>query len=97
MTRSMHRAAENDLAIAFRYYKTEAGESVAKRFLDEFERTARLLDSNPGFGAPTSANRRCFPLRDYPYSVIYRETHTGIRILVVRHQSREPSFGDDRG
>jgi plasmid stabilization system protein ParE len=79
-----------------RYYKIEAGTGVAGRFLNEFERVARHLESNPGFGTPTGEGRRWFPLRAYPYSVIYRETGTGIRILVVRHQSREPSFGDER-
>ena len=90
MTRSVHRLAESDFADAFRYYKSEAGAGVAGRFLMEFERVARLLESNPGFGTPTNAGRRWFPLRGYPYSVIYRETDTGIRILVVRHQSRDP-------
>lgn len=96
MTRSMHGAAENDLAGAFRYYKAEAGAGVAARYLNEFQRVARMLESNPGFGTPTSSGRRRFPLRGFPYSVIYRETGTGIRILVVRHQSRDPSFGEGR-
>ena len=96
MTRSMHAKAESDLAAAFRYYKAEAGAGVAGRFLNEFERVARVLEANPGFGTPTSENRRWFPLGGYPYSVIYRETNAGVRILVVRHQSRDPSFGEDR-
>lgn len=96
MTRSIHRSAENDLAGAFRYYKAEAGVGIAGRFLNEFERVARLLESNPGFGTPASDGRRWFPLKGFPYSVIYRETGSGIRILVVRHQSRDPSTGEGR-
>ena len=96
MTRSIHRSAENDLAEAFRYYKVEAGSGVARRFLEEFERVVRLLESNPGFGTPTSAGRRRFLLTGYPYSVIYRETDTGIRVLVIRHQRRDPSLGEGR-
>lgn len=88
--------AENDLEAAFRFYKKEAGNKVAVRFLTEFERVAELLDHNPGLGSPVVGDRRSFPLRTYPYSVIYRPANTGIRILVVRHQSREPSHGAGR-
>lgn len=93
---SMHRAAEGDLTAAFRYYKAEAGTALAGRFLNEFERVVRMLEANPGFGTPTHDGRRSFPLRGFPYSLIYRETSEGIRILVARHQHRDPSVGEER-
>ena len=96
MKRSIHRSADNDLTDAFRYYRARAGTGVAGRFLKEFERVSRLLEANPGFGTPTSDGRRSFPLNGFPYSIIYRESSSGIRILVVRHQSRDPFFGGDR-
>ena len=96
MTRSLHREAEADLAGAFRYYKAEAGAGVAGRFIREFDRVARLLEVNPGLGTPTSEGRRVYALAVFPYSMIYRETEAGIRILVVRHQSRDPAFGESR-
>ena len=43
MTYSLHRAAEQDLTNAFRYYSKNAGSGVALRFLNEFERVAELL------------------------------------------------------
>ena len=96
MTASLHREAAGDLASALRYYKAEAGRGVAGRFLEEFERVARLLEAHPGLGTPTSNGRQSFPLAHFPYSTIYRETETGIRILVIRHQSRDPAFGESR-
>jgi plasmid stabilization system protein ParE len=96
LTRSLHREAETDLALAFRYYKAEAGVGIAGRLLTEFERVTRLLEAQPCLGTPTSDSRRSYPLAVFPYSVIHRETETGIRILVVRHHSRDPAFGEGR-
>jgi plasmid stabilization system protein ParE len=92
----MHRGAEQDLATAFRFYKTEASPAVARRFLDEFERVARLLEEFPDIGTPTNGDRRMFPLRGFPYTAIYRPASDGIHVLVLRHQSRSPTFGDER-
>jgi toxin ParE1/3/4 len=92
----LHPDAEQDIADALNFYATHAGRSVAQRFLAEFERIATLLIENPGLGTPSSKGRRTFPLRVFPYSVVYRPLETGIRIIVVRHQHRKPGFGGAR-
>lgn len=96
MTYSLHQGAEQDVADALDFYTEQAGLPVAQRFLDEFERVAKLLVMHPGFGTPTTKGRRVFPLRVFPYSVIYRSLETGIRIIVVRHQHRKPGYGGAR-
>lgn len=96
MSYSLHPDAERDIADALDFYTEQAGPLVAQRFLREFERVAALLVEHPRFGAPTTRERRTFPLRVFPYSVIYRELETGVRILVVRHQHRMPGFGGAR-
>jgi len=96
VTRSIHRFAADDLAEAVRFYKKEAGTGVARRLLNEFERVANLIEEFPGIGTPTADGRQSFPLVDFPYSVIYRSEEAGIRILVVRHQSRDPEYGESR-
>ena len=96
MTRSIHRQAEGDLTDAFRFYRREGGRGIAARFLNEFERTSRLLEQHPGLGTPTDEGRRVHPLVDFPYLIIYREDQDGVRILVVRHQHRDPEFGSGR-
>lgn len=57
---------------------------------------AALLVANPGLGTSTSDERRWFPLHGFPYSIIYRPVQGAIRILVVRHQNRDPEHGKDR-
>lgn len=96
MTYTLHNGAVDELAEAARFYRREGSRAVAARFLDEFERTANLLVEYPGIGTPTEGQRRWFPLSGFPYSVIYRETGTGIRILVLRHQNRDPDHGEQR-
>ena len=96
MNRSIHRFASEDLAEAVRFYKSEAGVGLARRFLNEFERVAKLIEQHPGIGTPTADGRRVHPRTDFPYSVIYRQEGVGLRILVVRHQSRDPDYGESR-
>ena len=92
----LHPKAQQELGRAARFYRRDGGVSVAVRFLDEFERLADLLAENPEIGIPLGGERRWFPFSGFPYSMIYRPTETGILILVVRHQHRDPDFGDRR-
>jgi toxin ParE1/3/4 len=69
---------------------------VVVRFLDEFERVAGMLTRDLGLGTPAGAERASFPLHRFPYTLIYRLNSGGIRVLVVRHQHRDPQFGEDR-
>jgi plasmid stabilization system protein ParE len=96
VTYSLHPGAEQDIADALDFYTEQAGLLVAQRFLDEFERVAKLLVTHPAFGTPTTKGRRVFPLRVFPYSVVYRKVEASIRIIVVRHQHRKPGYGGAR-
>lgn len=96
MSYSLHPEAEQDLADAMDFYVERAGALVAERFLAEFQRVAELLVEHPGFGTVTINGRRVFPLRVFPYSIVYRPLPSSIRIIVVRHQRRRPSFGGGR-
>lgn len=96
MTYTLHPGAEQDIANALDFYTEQAGRVVAERFLDEFERVAKLLAAHPELGTPTARGRRKFPLKVFPYSVVYRNLGNNIRILIVRHQHRKPGYADGR-
>jgi toxin ParE1/3/4 len=96
VTYSLHPGAEQDIADALDFYREQAGVLIAQRFLSEFERIAQLLVEHPDIGTPTSKGRRVFPLRVFPYSVVYRSLEAGIRVVVVRHQHRKPGYGGTR-
>ena len=96
MSYSLHRGAAADLAEAARFYRREGGQALAARFINEFERIATLVANEPGLGTPTEDQRRWFPLYAFPYSIIYLPHEQGIRILIVRHQNRDPEHGQHR-
>lgn len=96
MTYVLHPDAERDLTEATNFYADKAGPALARRFLDEFERAARLVVEYPDLGVPLAHGRRLFPLRVFPYALVYRRLDTGVRILIVRHQHRKPGFGGSR-
>lgn len=96
MTWSLHPKAEHDIAEAMDFYREQAGPVVATRFLEEFERVAKLLVEHPGLGTPMARGRRSFPLKIFPYSIVYRNLESGIRILIVRHQHRKPGYAGGR-
>ena len=96
MTYSLHPGAERDVADALDFYSEHAGSIVAARFLEEFERIANLLVEHPDLGTPTMRGRRTFSLKVFPYSVVYQNLESGIRILIVRHQHRKPGYAGGR-
>lgn len=96
MSPSIHHKAEQDIADALDFYSKHAGPLVAARFLNEFERVVRLLVDHPDLGTPTTKGRRVFPLKIFPYSIVYRAQDKAIRILIVRHQHRKPGFASGR-
>ncbi|MDO8893244.1 MAG: type II toxin-antitoxin system RelE/ParE family toxin [Sulfurimicrobium sp.] len=96
MTYSLHPGAEHDIASTLDFYREPAGLVVAERFLEEFERVAKLLVEYPDLGMPTTRGRRIFPLKVFPYSVVYRNLESSILILIVRHQHRKPGYAGGR-
>ena len=96
MTYSLHPGAEHDIANSLDFYSEQAGLVVAERFLEEFERIAKLLVEHPSLGTPTTRGRRTFPLKVFPYLVVYRNLENGVRILIVRHQHRKPGYAGGR-
>lgn len=96
MTYSLHPGAEHDLADALDFYREHAGPVLAERFLDEFERVAKFLTEHPGLGTPIARGRRVFPLKVFPYSLVYRPLESSLLILIVRHQHRKPGYAGGR-
>ena len=97
MTYTVHPGAESDLADASDFYFAKAGEIVSRRFLAEFDRVVNLLDRNPDAGVLQKNGRRTYHMKVFPYTVVYRRIEISIQVLVVRHQSRQPSYGMRRG
>lgn len=88
-----HTRVQRDMDDILRFYRSEAGEGVANRFFDSFVRTVDKSLQNPNFFHPVSGLLRRAPVQGFPFHFLYRKIPDGIRILVLRHDSRHPSYG----
>jgi plasmid stabilization system protein ParE len=93
---ALHPGAERDIQEAAAFYEREGSPLLAAKFVAEFKRLAQLLAEHPGIGSPRSKGRRGFAMSVFPYTVIYRARADAIRILVVKHDSKRPGYGDRR-
>ncbi|MHB0992404.1 MAG: type II toxin-antitoxin system RelE/ParE family toxin [Burkholderiales bacterium] len=96
MTYSLHPGAVHDIANAMNFYREQAGSVVSGYFLEEFERATTLLVEHPDLGTPTTKGRRTFPLKVFPYLIVYRNLQSNIRILIDRHHHRKPDHAGSR-
>jgi toxin ParE1/3/4 len=75
------------------YYAREADKQTAEAFLDEFDYAISLLTEFPGLGTLWRGGKaRKFPIRRFPYSIVYYQTQSRLRVLAVAHQSRTPEY-----
>lgn len=93
---TLHPAAEQDVQEAAAFYEREGSRVVAARFVAEFRRLATLLVEHPEIGSPRSSGRRGFSMSVFPYTIVYRADADEIKILVVKHDSKRPGFGERR-
>jgi toxin ParE1/3/4 len=93
---TLHPAAEQDLSEAATFYEREGSPALAGRFIAEFKRLAQILTEHPEIGSPRLGGRRGFSMSIFPYTLIYRAAGNEIRILVVKHDSKRPGFGERR-
>jgi plasmid stabilization system protein ParE len=88
-----HPLTASDLNSAVAYYNRQRP-NLGTEFRSEIYATIARIRSNP-FQFPVVENgiRRGF-VRRFPYSVLFRIVNDDtVRILLIRHHQRRPSFG----
>lgn len=88
-------AAEEEQLAAARWYE-EQRDGLGLRFISEVERVSDLIAERPGIGAPWTYSKvpegvRRFPLRSFPYHVVYVE-EPRLLIVAVAHMKRRPGY-----
>ena len=85
------------MAEAAEWYEAKSA-GVGGRFLDEVEKAVLMLSENPGLGAiwqdsalPREAEVRRFPLRVFPFLVIYVLEPEPV-VFAIAHGSRRPGY-----
>lgn len=90
-------AARAELLEATRWYLERAGLAVADEFEAAVWRALHLLASMPQLGTPCYGQARLWPLRQHPYTLVYRAQGRRLSVLAVAHQSRAPGYWRQRG
>lgn len=84
--------ARQELLEATRWYLAYGGEPVAEQFESAVQRGLRLLEFMPRLGRPGFPGVRTWPLKHFPYTLVYRVKGGVITVMAVAHQSREPGY-----
>lgn len=92
MTPSVSPEADRELTDGAVFYSSEAGREVGLAFILEFERSLALLCANPGIGTIWRNGRRRFPLRKFPYSIVYYFRSDELRVIAIAHHRRKPAY-----
>ncbi len=90
-----HPLADAETEEAAEHYRADS-EEAARRFIVELRRTTERIRLNPSLYPTIMADARRAVLRDFPYSVIYRETLYEIQILAIAHGKRRPGYWRNR-
>ena len=92
-----HPAARSELLDAAIYYDEQA-DGLGGQFIDEAQRVVGILAESPGLGAPVpgSAPLRRWPLRRFPYYIVYETDNDALVVLAVAHERRRPRYWSGR-
>ena len=80
---------------AFEWY-LERSVQAAEAFVRETTSAFALIVSSPTVWPRFEAGTRRYVLRKFPYSIIYRQTLSGIEVVAVAHQKRRPNYWHER-
>ena len=90
-----HPSVQIDINNALNYYR-EISEKLANDFWDELMKTVEYSRTNPKACHFADCGLRRANLMRFPYHFLYEILDDRIRIVVVRHHKRSPSFGTKR-
>ena len=91
-----HDEAAAEYDAAFDWYLARSP-NAALRFDVEVDNALRQIVDNPRRWADGTSHTRRYPLRKFPFLLIYREMpQNRIEIVAVAHTSRKPGFWKQR-
>lgn len=90
-----HPAAEAEVVAAARFYE-QVSRRLGVEFLDEFERSIRMILESPTRWRILNRDKRRCLMKRFPYGLYYRIAGDEVRMLVVKHHSQHPDYGMGR-
>lgn len=91
-----HPEARAELLDAATYYEEQA-DGLGGQLIDAVQRVTEMLAETPGLGTPVDGHPRLrrWPIRRFPYYVIYQSGDT-LTVLAVAHDRRRPRYWSGR-
>ena len=91
----LRRAADNDIDAALTRHALTAGRQVARELNEAIRAAIRHIERHPGTGSPRYSHElqieglRTWPVRRFPYLIVYVERPDGIDVWRVLHGARD--------
>jgi len=95
MNVAYHPAVRRDVRNILRHYD-QISVRLGDAFWDELQALIEQARADPERFHPTDRGLRRANMKSFPYHILYRVRPGGIRIIVVRHHERHPSYGARR-
>lgn len=96
MKASVGAEADQELSDAVLRYARDGGADLGLAFAAEFERAVTLLCEHPKLAPVWRNGRRRFPMRRFPYSIIYYLGDGELRVVAIAHHRRRPGYWSGR-
>ncbi len=90
-----HKSIKTELQQIMGYYD-KLYDGFGNEFLSEFEQNIFYISSNPKMYMKIKNNMRKALLKRFPYVIYFKQKKEIIRVLVLKHQRRHPSYGLNR-
>lgn len=91
----LRELASRDVEAAAEFYRAEAGEAVALRFIDALQSAIAAVGRHPGAGSPRYGQELDLPglrsrlLRRFPYVLFYVERDDHVDVWRLLHAQRD--------
>ena len=92
----LHPKVFSDIDAIMTYYQKIGSPELANGFRTEFTSALATVAADPKAYATRQGGLRRFNLRRFPYHFLFWIEGETVRILVVRHHRRRPSWGTER-
>ncbi len=87
--------ARGEIRDAARWYR-EHSPTVAQQFIAEILRALELIEEFPGAGSTIpyvdDPQTRRFPIRTFPYQIVFVELDDILEVVAVAHDRRRPGY-----
>jgi plasmid stabilization system protein ParE len=92
----LHPQVYSDIDKIMERYERDATRQLADEFYAELRRFMAMAARNPKRFAARERDIRRANLERFPFHFLFRTVGETVRVLVVRHHRRNPSFGMSR-